>query len=90
MSGAEAAAVLAIEPALFRKRLQLAREAVLAFTRSHCCLISDEAACQCVRRVASAALAAFDEAQPLQFARRICGRSWPTGLTITFRTDIGS
>jgi len=70
LSGPEAAEVLAISPALFRKRLQHARKAVLEFTRSHCGLVSDEAPCQCHRRVSSAAVAGSDEAQPLQFAGR--------------------
>jgi RNA polymerase sigma factor (sigma-70 family) len=70
MSGPEAAEVLEIDPALFRKRLQLAREAVIAFTRSHCGLVSDAASCQCHRRVSSLATAAFDETQPLHFGRR--------------------
>ena len=70
LSGPEAAEVLGIEPALFRKRLQHARQAILRFTRSHCGLVSDTAACQCHRRVSSAAVASFDDAQPLNFARR--------------------
>jgi RNA polymerase sigma factor (sigma-70 family) len=69
LSGPEAAEVLEIEPALFRKRLQIARDAVLRFTRSHCGLVSDEATCQCHRRVSSAAVS-HDGTQPLQFARR--------------------
>lgn len=69
LSGPEAAEVLAISPALFRKRLQQARQAVLEFVRSHCGLVSDSAPCQCHRRLTSAAVAGFDEAQPLQFAR---------------------
>jgi len=70
LPGPEAAAVLAISPALFRKRLQHAREAVLAFTKSHCGLVSDSAPCQCHRRVPSAALADAGEDRPVQFARR--------------------
>lgn len=70
LSGPEAAEVLAISPALFRKRLQHARQAVLEFVRSHCGLVSDSAPCRCHRRLTSAAVAGFDEAQPLQFARR--------------------
>jgi hypothetical protein len=62
--------VLEIDPALFRKRLQLAREAVIAFTRSHCGLVSDAAPCQCHRQVSSDAAASFDETQPLHFGRR--------------------
>jgi RNA polymerase sigma factor (sigma-70 family) len=47
----EAAAALDLTPAAFRKRLQRAREAIEAFTRSHCGLVSDTAACACNRRV---------------------------------------
>ena len=70
LSGPEAAEVLAISPALFRKRLQYAREAVLAFTRSHCGLVSDSAPCRCHRRVPSAPTADSAEARPVEFARR--------------------
>jgi RNA polymerase sigma factor (sigma-70 family) len=69
LSGPEAAEVLAISPALFRKRLQHAREAVLGFMKSHCGLVSDSASCQCHRRVAAASLAGAGEASPVQFAR---------------------
>ena len=69
-SGPEAADVLAISPALFRKRLQHAREAVLAFTKSHCGLVSDSAPCQCHRRVPAAALEASGEPRPPRLARR--------------------
>jgi len=70
LSGPEAADVLAISPALFRKRLQHAREAVLAFTKAHCGLVSDAAPCQCHRRVPSAALTEAGADRPIQFARR--------------------
>jgi RNA polymerase sigma factor (sigma-70 family) len=70
LSGPEAAEVLAVSPALFRKRLQHAREAVLAFMTSHCGLVSDSASCQCHRRVAAAALTGAGEAHPVQYARR--------------------
>jgi RNA polymerase sigma factor (sigma-70 family) len=68
--GPEAADVLAISPALFRKRLQYAREAVLAFTKSHCGLVTDAAPCRCHRRVAPASPADEGEERPIQFARR--------------------
>jgi hypothetical protein len=70
LSGPEAADVLAISPALFRKRLQHAREVVVAFTKTHCGLVSDSAPCQCHRRVPSAAIGDAGEAQPIQFAGR--------------------
>ena len=50
----EAADALGLEPAAFRKRLQRAREAIEAFTRSHCGLVSDAAECACNRRVSTA------------------------------------
>jgi hypothetical protein len=69
-SGPEAAEALGISPALFRKRVQHARQAILGFTKAHCGLASDSAACRCHRRVSSAAQASSDEARPLQFAGR--------------------
>jgi RNA polymerase sigma factor (sigma-70 family) len=50
----EAAEVLELTPVAFRKRLERAREAIVAFTRSHCGLVSDVAACSCHRRVPAA------------------------------------
>lgn len=52
--GPEAADVLGIAPALFRKRLQHARTAIVSFTRTYCGLASDTAACACHRRVPAA------------------------------------
>ena len=69
LSGPEAADALDISPALFRNRLQIARQAVVAFMRSHCGLVSDAAPCRCHRRVASPH-ASDAESQPLHFARR--------------------
>lgn len=54
LPGPEAADVLEITPALFRKRLQHSREAIVAFTRAHCGLASETAACACHRRVPAA------------------------------------
>lgn len=54
LSGPEAAAVLEIEPAAYRKRLQRARERVEAFTRAHCGIVSTSAACRCERRIGAA------------------------------------
>ncbi|NOU32159.1 MAG: RNA polymerase sigma factor [Polyangiaceae bacterium] len=50
----EAADATEVDAATFRKRLQRARELVEAFTRRHCGLVSDEAACRCNRRVEAA------------------------------------
>ena len=70
LSGPEAAEVLEINPALFRKRLQLAREQVRGFLRAHCGLVSDAAACRCNRHVPASAAKGQADAQPLHFARR--------------------
>jgi RNA polymerase sigma factor (sigma-70 family) len=70
LSGPEAAEVLEISSDLFRKRLQHAREAVLAFTKSHCGLVSDAARCQCHRRVPAAAISDGGQTAPIQFACR--------------------
>jgi RNA polymerase sigma factor (sigma-70 family) len=51
LPGPEAADVLGTTPALFRKRLQHARTAIMSFTRAYCGLASDTAACACHRRV---------------------------------------
>jgi len=69
-SGPEAADALGISPALFRKRLQHARRAIVEFSTSHCGLVSDSAACQCHRRVQPEAVANPDGWRPLQFASR--------------------
>ena len=54
LSADEAADALGVEPAALRKRLQRARERIEAFTRAHCGLVSDSAACRCNRRVPAA------------------------------------
>jgi RNA polymerase sigma factor (sigma-70 family) len=54
MTGPEASEILCIEPALFRKRLQHAREAILGFTRRYCGLASDSAPCTCNRQLPAA------------------------------------
>jgi RNA polymerase sigma factor (sigma-70 family) len=68
LTGPEAADVLDISPALFRKRLQYAREAVLSFTRAHCGLVANAAACACHRRVSAARRAGRTRPESLDFA----------------------
>jgi RNA polymerase sigma factor (sigma-70 family) len=69
LSAPEAAEALELEPAAFRKRLQRAREAIEAFTRAHCGLVANEAACACNRRVPAAIqLGRISPTEP-QFAR---------------------
>jgi RNA polymerase sigma factor (sigma-70 family) len=54
MDGEEAARVLGIRPAAFRKRLSRAREAVVAFTRAKCGLLNPDRPCRCRRRLPAA------------------------------------
>jgi RNA polymerase sigma factor (sigma-70 family) len=54
LSGPESAEALGVSAELFRKRLQHARTAIEVFTRAHCGLASDNAACACHRRVPAA------------------------------------
>jgi RNA polymerase sigma factor (sigma-70 family) len=68
-SAPEAAAALGIEPAAFRKRLQRSREAIETFTRTHCGLVSEDAACACDRRVPAAIRLGRVDPQKLRFAR---------------------
>ena len=69
LSGPDAAEALEISPALFRKRLQHAREAVESFTRTYCGLASDTAACACHRRVPAALRLGRVRADALDFAQ---------------------
>ena len=68
LPGPEAAEALGISPELFRKRLQHARGAILAFTRTYCGLASDTAACRCNRQVPSALRAGKVRADSCSFA----------------------
>jgi RNA polymerase sigma factor (sigma-70 family) len=54
LSGPDSAEALGISAELFRKRLQHARTAIEAFTRTHCGLAADGAPCACHRRVPAA------------------------------------
>jgi RNA polymerase sigma factor (sigma-70 family) len=51
LEGPEAAAVLEITPAAFRKRLSRARTALVQFTRANCGLVGAENPCHCTRRL---------------------------------------
>jgi hypothetical protein len=54
MEGDEAARVLGIRPAAFRKRLSMACNAVVAFTRAKCGLVNPAQPCRCRRRLPGA------------------------------------
>ena len=70
LSGPEAAEALGISAELFRKRLGHARRAIETFTRSHCGLASDSAACACHRRVPEAVRLGRVHTDALAFAER--------------------
>ena len=68
MSGPEAAEALEISHDLFPKQLEHARAAIEAFTRAHCGLVSDSAACSCNRRVSAALRAGRVRSDQITFA----------------------
>jgi RNA polymerase sigma factor (sigma-70 family) len=68
MDGDEAARVMGIRPAAFRKRLSRAREAVVAFTRAKCGLVGPDRACRCRRRLAHAIRVGLVDPRNLRFA----------------------
>jgi RNA polymerase sigma factor (sigma-70 family) len=68
-SGPEAADALSISSELFRKRLQHARTEIMTFTRAHCGLAADSAACSCNRRVPVALRTGRVREDALHFAR---------------------
>ena len=68
LPGPEVADALGITPALFRKRLQHARTAIMSFTRIYCGLTSDTATCACHRRVPAALRAGRIREDSLNFA----------------------
>lgn len=68
LEGDEAARVLGIRPAAFRKRLSRAREAVIAFTRARCGLVEPKHSCRCSRRLPAALRLGRVEPDRLRFA----------------------
>lgn len=83
MPSEEAADVLEVTPAAFRKRLSRARERLREFMRAHCGLVAPEAACRCRRRVRRAVDLGRVTPGRLLFAGRGSGeRSTPTALPV--------
>jgi RNA polymerase sigma factor (sigma-70 family) len=82
MEHTEAALILGIEPAAFRKQLSRARASVQEFTAAHCGLASPTAPCSCPRRLpaalncgrlGAAPYAAFGEAPSYAAAKVMAG-----------------
>src|SRR6185436_8073393 len=77
LEGPEAARILGISAAAFRKRLSRARDAIVAFTRAHCGLVEAANPCRCNRRLRRAQeLGRVDEAA-LLFGRRDSALAFP-------------
>ena len=70
LPGPEAAEILGLSSDLFRKRLQMARGAILSFTKSYCGLASDQAPCRCNRQVPAALRSGRISADACSFAAR--------------------
>jgi hypothetical protein len=85
LSGPEAAEVLGVTPAVFRKRLQRAREAITSFTRRYCGLVADDAECRCPRRVPAAVRLGRANGQAPDFAE--AARSFEDARALVRRVD---
>jgi hypothetical protein len=86
LSGPESAEALGISTDLFRKRLQHARSAIEAFTRTHCGLASDSAACACHRRVPAAVRVGRVRPDALEFAEQAANFG---NINATYTTTFG-
>jgi RNA polymerase sigma factor (sigma-70 family) len=88
IDGVEAANILSISPAAFRKRLSRAREAVIEFTRAHCGLVDPANACRCGRRLPRAQDMKRVNADRLLFADEESAHSFPATLEKVRRLDV--
>lgn len=77
LSGEDAAAVLDITPATYRKRLSRARDRLRTFMRAYCGLIAVDTACRCHRRIAHAVETGRVRPEALLFADKGEPRDWP-------------
>ena len=68
MDGDEAASILEIPSATYRKRLERARHQIISFMQSHCGLTKASNACRCSRRVSQALKLKRINSQHLLFA----------------------
>jgi hypothetical protein len=69
LSSDEAATVLEIPSATYRKRLSRAREKLRTFMRGHCGLVNPDRPCRCERRVTHAIATGIVQPTALVFAR---------------------
>lgn len=85
LESSEAADVLDISAATYRKRLSRARERLRAFMRGHCGLVNQAAACRCARRITTAVKAGRVQPGNLQFA----GRGRPLAEPSAIAREVG-
>jgi RNA polymerase sigma factor (sigma-70 family) len=81
LGGEEAAYVLDVEPAAYRKRLQRARDRIRSFMAGHCGLVDPANPCRCRRRLGRAVAAGRVDPSNLLFARHP-RRAGPLGRPI--------
>lgn len=75
LSSADAAWILDVTPAAYRKRLERARQRLRAFLTSTCGLVNSGAFCRCARRVDKAvAIGRVDPARPVLVSHPVSGR----------------
>ncbi|MEU6643794.1 sigma-70 family RNA polymerase sigma factor [Saccharomonospora sp. NPDC046836] len=75
LSSTEAAWILEVTPAAYRKRLERARRRIQAFLNSTCGLVNDNAFCRCAKRVDKAvAVGRVDPRQPALATHPVSGR----------------
>jgi RNA polymerase sigma factor (sigma-70 family) len=72
VSGEDAAYILTITPAAFRKRLSRARTLLRSFMKNKCGLVNPEAPCRCSAHVSRAVAAGLTEPSKLVFAGHAC------------------
>lgn len=71
LPGEEAASILGISPAGYRKRVQRARERIKRFMRGHCGLVDPANPCRCARRVGAAIATGRVDPDRLLFAEHV-------------------
>jgi RNA polymerase sigma factor (sigma-70 family) len=88
LEGPEAARILGISAAAFRKRLSRAREVIVAFTRAQCGLVEPANPCRCVRRLPRAQEIGRIDAAVLLFGRRDSALAFPGVLARVRRLEV--
>jgi hypothetical protein len=80
LDGPDAARILKISAAAFRKRLSRARGAIVEFTRRHCGLVNPRNPCGCIRRLPRAQAIGRISSEELLFGQTESARDFPNVL----------